>query len=79
MEDQKALAKSFTGVSLIFSDALTYPETHYFIARKKLNDLRKFTVPSIQEVLEYGGTSGYYKYNGQDNYFELHNKSKVFA
>ena len=75
----KGSAKSFTGVSLIFSDALTYPETHYFIARKKLNDLRKFTVPSIQEVFGiWGVTSGYYKYNGQDNYFELHNKSKVF-
>ncbi|MES2397934.1 MAG: terminase [Bacteroidota bacterium] len=75
----KGSAKSYTGCSLIFGDALIYPETHYFIARKKLNDLRKFTIPSIHEVFEHWGiTSNYYKYNGQDNFFELYNKSKVF-
>lgn len=75
----KGSAKSFTGVSLIFGDALIYPETHYFIARKKLNDLRKFTIPSIHEVLKIWGVSEqYYKYNGMDNYFELYNGSKVF-
>jgi len=75
----KGSAKSFTGCSLIFGDALIYPETHYFIARKTLTDLRKFTIPSIHEVLNnWGITPNYYKYNGQDNYFELYNKSKVF-
>lgn len=75
----KGSAKSFTGCSLIFGDAFIYPETHYFIARKKLNDLRKFTIPSIYEVFElWGVTPDYYKYNGQDNYFELYNRSKVF-
>jgi hypothetical protein len=33
--------------SLIFGDALIYPETHYFIARQELIDLRKFTIPTI--------------------------------
>jgi hypothetical protein len=75
----KGSAKSFTGCSLIFGDAFIYPETHYFIARKKLNDLRKFTIPSIHEVFSIWGISdNLYKYNGQDNYFELYNKSKVF-
>lgn len=75
----KGSAKSFTGCSLIFGDGFTYPETHYFIARKKLNDIRKFTIPSIYEVFEKWKVSQkYYKYNGQDNYFELYNKSKVF-
>jgi hypothetical protein len=75
----KGSAKSFTGCSLIFGDALIYPETHYFIARKTLTDLRKFTIPSIHEVLtNWGITEKYYKYNGQDNYFQLYNKSKVF-
>lgn len=75
----KGSGKSYLGCSLIFSDALTYPETHYFIARKKLNDLRKFTVPSIHEVFEHWGLSkAYYRYNGQDNYFHLYNGSKVF-
>lgn len=75
----KGGAKSHTGCSLILGDALIYPETHYFIARKHLTDLRKFTIPSICEVLDgWGVTKNYYKYNGQDNFFELYNGSKVF-
>lgn len=75
----KGSGKSFLGCSLICADALIYPETHYFIARKKLTDLRKYTTPSIQEVFMLWGLSdSYYKYNGQDNYFEFYNGSKVF-
>lgn len=75
----KGGAKSFTGCSLIFGDALIYPNTHYFVARKKLNDLRRFTIPSIHEVFEHWSvTSDYYSYNGQDNIFNLYNGSKVF-
>jgi phage terminase large subunit len=75
----KGSAKSFTGCSLIFGDAFIYPETHYFIARKNLNDIRKFTIPSIHEVLQLWKVGQeYFKYNGQDNFFELYNKSKVF-
>lgn len=75
----KGSAKSYTGCSLIFGDAFMYPETHYFIARKTLNDLRKFTRPSIHEVFNHWGiTEKYFKFNGQDNFYELHNKSKVF-
>jgi len=75
----KGSGKSFLGCSLICADALIYPETHYFIARKKLTDLRKFTIPSIHEVLSlWGITENYYKYNGQDNYFEFYNGSKVY-
>jgi hypothetical protein len=75
----KGSGKSYLGCSLIFADALIYPETLYFIARKSLNDLRKYTLPSIYEVLEnYGVGREYYKFNGQDNYFQLHNGSKVF-
>ena len=39
----KGGGKSYLGCSLIFHDALVYAGTHYFIARKHLNDLRKFT------------------------------------
>ncbi len=75
----KGSGKSFLGCSLIFGDAMIYPGTHYFIARKNLNDLRKFTIPSIHEVFNlWGITEKYYKYNGQDNFFELYNGSKVF-
>lgn len=75
----KATGKSYLGCSLIFGDALTYPETHYFIARKKLNDLRKFTIPSIYEVFQgWGLGRDYYRFNGADNFFTLYNQSKVF-
>ena len=76
----KGGGKSFLGVSLIFNDALLYPETHYYIARKELNDLRKFTIPTIHEVFQKMGLSidEYTKFNGQDNYYTLHNGSKVF-
>ena len=75
----KGSGKSFLGCSLIFADALMYPDTMYFIARKSLNDLRKYTVPSIYEVLAaFGVGKGYWKFNAQDNYFTLYNGSKVF-
>lgn len=75
----KGGAKSWTGANLIFGDAFIYPETMYFIARKKLNDLRKFTLPTIYEVFkDWGIGPERYKFNGQDNFFLLDNDSKVF-
>lgn len=75
----KGSGKSYLGCSLIFADALMYGETYYFIARKKLNDLRKYTIPSIFEVFTHWGVNDkYYRYNGQDNYFQLYNKSRVY-
>ena len=75
----KGSAKSYTGCSLIFGDALIYPGTHYFIARRELNDLRKYTIPSVHEVFTHWGLSdAYFKYNGQDNFYSLYNNSRVF-
>lgn len=76
----KGGGKSFLGASLIFADALIYPETHYFIARKELNDLRKFTIPSIHEVFKKWNLdiNQYATFNGQDNCFNLYNGSKVY-
>lgn len=75
----KGSAKSYTGCALIFGDAFMYPGTHYFIARKQLNDLRKFTIPSVYETLDnFKIPRTAYKYNGQDNLFETNNKSKIF-
>lgn len=76
----KGGAKSFTGCKLIFGSALIYPDTFWFIARKKLNDLRRFTIPSIHECFADWGIpmADYAVFNGQDNVFNLHNGSKVF-
>jgi hypothetical protein len=59
---------------------LIYPNTYYFIAREELNDLRKYTTPSVIEVFGHMGLDfeTYCKFNGQDNFFELYNGSKVF-
>jgi phage terminase large subunit len=75
----KGSGKSFLGVSLIFGDAFIYPETSYFIARKSLTNIRKFTIPSIYEVFTiWGITQNMWRYNGQDNFYELHNGSRVY-
>jgi hypothetical protein len=76
----KGGTKSFTGSALIFSNALIYPGTHYFIARQNLNDLTKYTTPSIIEVFGFLGIpfEKYVTYNGQNSYFQLYNNSKVF-
>lgn len=76
----KGGGKSYLGASLIFGDALLYPETHYFIARKELNDLRKYTIPTIYEVFKSFKLKleDYATFNGQDNVFNLKNGSKVF-
>lgn len=75
----KGSGKSYLGCSLIFGDAFIYPETQYFIARKTLNDLRKFTIPSIHEVFKHWGINDkQWKFNGQDNIFYLNNGSRVY-
>lgn len=77
----KGGAKSYTGCKLIFHDALVYPETQYFIARKKLTDLVKFTMPSVNECFQDWGISlnNYTRFNSQYNYYEMRQtKSKVF-
>ena len=75
----KGSGKSFLGSSLIFGDALIYPNTRYFIARKELNDLRKHTKPTIQEVFdEWKISDRYCKFNGQDNFYQLYNGSQVY-
>lgn len=76
----KGGGKSYLGVSLIFGDALIYPETHYFIARQELTDLRKFTIPTIHEVFKNWGLKieDYASFNGQDNVYTLYNGSKVY-
>nr|DAN26477.1 MAG TPA: terminase large subunit [Caudoviricetes sp.] len=75
----KGSGKSFLGCSLLTGDALMYPGTHYFIARKTLADLVRYTIPSLYEVFEIYGIDGrYYRFNGQYNYFEFHNGSRIY-
>jgi hypothetical protein len=75
----KGGGKSYLGAALIFGNALMYPGTRYFIARKQLNDLRKHTIPTIDKVFEDFGIDQkrYLKFNGQDNTYHLNNGSTV--
>ncbi|HKR03476.1 MAG TPA: terminase [Bacteroidia bacterium] len=72
--------KSLLGANCIFHDALVYPETFYFIAREKLIDIRKHTIPTINEAFSKWqiNLTDYCKFNGQDNYYRLHNDSRVY-
>lgn len=75
----KGGGKSNLGAALIFSDALTYPETRYFIARQVLKDLRLYTLPTINEMFSLWKVDikKYAPFNGQDNYFKCYNGSIV--
>lgn len=75
----KGGGKSFLGATLIFGDALIYPDTAYFIARKELIDLTNFTIPTIHKVFKNWGLdiSQYANYNGQNHVFTLTNGSRV--
>lgn len=75
----KGGGKSFLGAALIFGNALSYPGTHYFIARRELIHLRNFTMPTIAEFFEKVGLDmkRYAPYNGQDHKYTLYNGSVV--
>lgn len=75
----KGGGKSNLGAACIFHDALTYPDTRYFIAREELNDLRLHTKPTIAEIFQIWGIDSdkYAPYNGQDNQYRCYNKSVV--
>jgi phage terminase large subunit len=75
----KGGGKSYLGAALIFSHALTYPGTRYFIARKQLIDLRIHTIPTIDKVFKGWGIKleEFGKFNGQDHCYYFKNGSAV--
>jgi len=55
-----------------------YPGTRYFIGRKELKRLRQSTLITFFKVLKHHNIpAGDWKYNGQDNFIELTNGSRV--
>lgn len=72
--------KTFLGSIYTCGSCLLYPGVRYFGARKELNDLRKFTLPSIQKWFTSIGLkfSNYAHYNGQDNYIQFYNDSRMY-
>jgi len=75
----KGGGKSYLGAAIIFSSALIYPGTRYFIARKQLIDIRIHTIPTIEKVFTGWGIriDQVGKYNGQDHCYYFNNGSAV--
>ena len=75
----KGGGKSHLGAAIIFSTALTYPGTRWFISRETLKDLTLYTTPTIHEVFQNWGIdiTQYAKFNGSYNNFKLYNGSTV--
>ena len=75
----KGGGKSYLGAAIIFSSALIYPGTRYFIARKQLIDIRIHTIPTIEKVFKGWGIriDQVGRYNGQDHCYYLNNGSAV--
>ena len=71
--------KSWLGAEWLISMCLSYANTRWFVARDQLIDLRNSTYITFQKVFRHHGISNkLWKYNGQDNYIEFHNGSRVY-
>lgn len=70
--------KSFLGSAWLLFSALAYPETKWFIGRESLKRLRDSTLLTFYKVCKaYGIPKTEYKYNGQDNYIQFANGSRI--
>ena len=71
-------AKSWTGACWLLFSALAYPETKWFIGRESLKRLRESTLITFNKVCKaYGIPKELYKYNGQDNFIQFSNGSRI--
>jgi phage terminase large subunit len=74
----KGGGKSFLGATQMTMNSLIYPETQRFVAREELNDLRKWTLPTFNEVFKIIALDkSEYSFNGQDNFILFKNGSKI--
>jgi phage terminase large subunit len=73
-------AKSWTGGSWQIFTRLCYADTKGGIARAELKELRQTTLETIRKIVRYYGAkdSDIFSFNGQDNFLEFENGSKIF-
>lgn len=72
-------AKSFTIFLWETLMCLAYPETHYFVAREVLKDLRLYGMQTFSEVAKkLRLEESDYNYNASDNVIHFYNKSKIY-
>jgi hypothetical protein len=74
-------AKSWTGCAWLIGMCLSYPGTKWFIGRKELKTIRDSTLITFRKVAKTwglkGGRKDDYWFNGQDNYLEFANGSRI--
>lgn len=71
-------AKSWTGASWLLFMSLLYPGSKWFIGREELKRIRSSTLITFQKVCkEYSIPQSEWRYNGQDNYIQFKNGSRI--
>lgn len=71
-------AKSWTGAVWLAFMCLCFPGTRWFVGRQELKALRSSTYATFLKVFKrYGVGQQHWKYNGQDNYFQFTNGSRI--
>lgn len=71
-------AKTWTGAAWEMFMSLCYPGTKWFIGRATLTEITKSTFLTFKRVASrYGCGGDLYKFNGQNNYIEFFNGSRI--
>lgn len=70
--------KSWLGCEWLMLNSLRYPDTKWFIGREELKRLRSSTLQTMFKVFKWHGiTQNMYRYQGQDNFIEFTNGSRI--
>ena len=72
-------AKTWLGCEWELTSCFFYPGTKWFIGRNELKRLRESTLQTWHKVMKHHKIKpdSLYKYNGQDNFFQFHNGSRI--
>lgn len=71
-------AKSWTGAAWLLFMSLCFPETKWFIGRAELKRITQSTYITFKKVCtRYGVPDEIWSYNGQYNYIEFYNGSRI--
>lgn len=71
-------AKSWTGAAWLLFMSLCFPQTKWFIGRAELKRITQSTYITFKKVCtRYGAPDDLWNYNGQLNYIEFYNGSRI--
>lgn len=69
--------KSWLGCAWLLFVCLIYPNTKWFIGREELKRITESTLITFFKVAQAYGAEGLFKYNGQKNYIQFFNGSRI--